>query len=179
MVVAIPRVDYMGDVQRKVIENVLISLLAVVLAIAAGLWVMQRVSGDVHRLSEATRLLARGHSPERLFAERRDELGVIAKATEEFAESLLTDLLTDTLARSTFEKRFADYIASHPDVKLALVFVDLDRFKRINDQYGHAAGDWVLAVCAQRIASVMRKDHVLARFWGRRIGNDVAGCHVR
>ena len=166
MVVAIPRVDYMGDVQRKVLENVLISLLAVVLAIAAGLWVMQRVSGDVHRLSEATRLLARGHSPERLFAERRDELGVIAKATEEFAESLLTDLLTGTLARSTFEKRFADYIASHPDVKLALVFVDLDRFKRINDQYGHAAGDWVLAVCAQRIASVMRKDDLLARFGG-------------
>ena len=166
MVVAIPRADHMGDVQRKVIENVLIGLLAVGLAIAAGLWVMQRVTGDVHRLSEATRLLARGHSPERLFPERHDELGVIAKAMEEFKEGLLTDPLTGTLTRSTFEKRFANYIAAHPDVKLALVFVDLDRFKRINDQYGHAAGDTVLSICAQRIASVMRKDDLLARFGG-------------
>ena len=70
------------------------------------------------------------------------------------------------MQRSSFEKRFANYIAAHPDVKLALVFVDLDRFKRINDQYGHAAGDTVLSICAQRIASVMRKDDLLARFGG-------------
>ena len=166
MVVAIPRVDHMGNVQRKVIENVLIGLLAVGLAIGAGLWIMQRVTGDVHRLSEATRLLARGQWPERLFAERRDELGVIAKAMEEFKDNLLTDPLTGALTRSTFEKRFANYLAAHADVKLALVFIDLDRFKRINDQYGHAAGDTVLSICAQRIASVMRKDDLLGRFGG-------------
>ena len=166
MVVAIPRVDHMGNVQRKVIENVLIGLLAVGLAIGAGLWIMQRVTGDVHRLSEATRLLARGQWPERLFAERGDELGVIAKAMEEFKDNLLTDPLTGALTRSTFEKRFANYLAAHADVKLALVFIDLDRFKRINDQYGHAAGDTVLSICAQRIASVMRKDDLLGRFGG-------------
>ena len=166
MVVAIPRVDHMGNVQRKVIENVLIGLLAVGLAIGAGLWIMQRVTGDVHRLSEATRLLARGQWPERLFAERRDELGVIAKAMEEFKDNLLTDPLTGALTRSTFEKRFANHLAAHADVKLALVFIDLDRFKRINDQYGHAAGDTVLSICAQRIASVMRKDDLLGRFGG-------------
>lgn len=166
MVVAIPRVDHMGEVRRAVIENLLIGLLAVGLAIAAGLWIMQRVTRDIHRLSEATQLLARGQSPERLFAERHDELGVIAKAMEEFKNNLLTDPLTGTLTRSTFEKQFADYIAGKSDVKLALLFVDLDRFKCINDKYGHAAGDTVLSICAQRIASVLRKDDLLARFGG-------------
>jgi diguanylate cyclase (GGDEF)-like protein len=166
MVVAIPRADHMGDLRRTVIENVLIGMLAVCAAIAAGLWIMQRVTGDVRRLSEATRLLARGQSPERMFAEREDELGVIAKAMEDFKDGLLTDPLTGALTRSAFEKRFANFIAAHADVKLALLFVDLDRFKRINDEHGHAVGDAVLAICAQRIASVMRKDDMLARFGG-------------
>ncbi len=166
MVVAVPRADHMGNVQRTVLENVGIGLLAIAAAIAAGLWVMQRVTGDVRRLSEATRLLARGQSPDRLFAERRDELGVIAKAMEDFKEGLLIDPLTGALTRSTFEKRFATFIASHPDARLALLFVDLDRFKRVNDQHGHAVGDAVLAVCAQRLASVMRKEDLLARFGG-------------
>lgn len=166
MVVAIPRSDHMGNVQRTVIENVLIGLLAAGLAIAAGLWIMQRVTSDVRRLSEATRLLARGQSPERLFAERHDELGVIAKAMEDFKDGLLIDPLTGALTRRTFEKRFANFLAAHADVKLALLFVDLDRFKLINDQHGHAVGDAVLAICAQRIGSVMRKDDLLARFGG-------------
>lgn len=166
MVVAIPRTDHMGDVQRTVIENVMIGLLAVGLAIAAGLWIMQRVTGDVRRLSEATRLLARGQSPERMFAERHDELGVIAKAMEDFKDGLLIDPLTGALTRSAFEKRFATFVSTHTELKLALLFVDLDRFKRINDQHGHAVGDAVLAICAQRIASVMRKDDLLARFGG-------------
>ncbi len=166
MVVAIPRADHMGAVQRTVVENVLIALLAVAIAIAAGLWLMHRLTGDVRRLSEATRLLARGQAPERMFAERHDELGVIAKAMEDFKDVLLIDPLTGALTRSAFEKRFANFVATHTDVKLALLFVDLDRFKRINDQHGHASGDAVLAICAQRIASVMRKDDLLARFGG-------------
>lgn len=166
MVVAIPRSDHMGDVRRTVIENVGIGLLAVFAAITAGLWIMQRVTGDVRRLSEATRLLARGQSPERLFAGRSDELGAIARAMEDFKDGLLIDPLTGALTRSTFEKRFATYITTHANAKLALLYVDLDRFKRVNDEHGHAVGDAVLAVCAQRVASVMRKDDLLGRFGG-------------
>lgn len=166
MVVAIPRSDHMQAVRRTVIQNVVMAGLAVLLAIAAGLWIMQRLTGDIRRLSEATRLLARGQSPDRLFAERQDELGVIAKAMEDFKDGLLIDPLTGALTRATFEKRFATYVSAHSEVKLAILFVDLDRFKRINDQHGHAVGDAVLAVCAQRIASVLRKDDWLSRFGG-------------
>jgi diguanylate cyclase len=166
MVVAVPRSDYMGDVQRTVLQNLIVGLLAVALAIALGLWIMHRVTGDVRRLSEATRLLARGQSPDRLFKGRRDELGMIAKAMEDFKDGLLVDPLTGALTRSTFEKRFASYIASHEEAKLALIFVDLDRFKLVNDQHGHAVGDAVLAICAQRLATSLRKYDLLCRFGG-------------
>jgi len=166
MVVAVPRSDHMGNVQRTILQNVAIGLAAVGLAIALGLWIMHRVTSDVRRLSEATRLLARGQSPERLFKGRSDELGVIARAMEDFKDGLLVDPLTGALTRATFEKRFAALISQQPDATLAIVFVDLDRFKLVNDEHGHAVGDAVLAVCAQRIASAMRRDDVLAR-WRR------------
>lgn len=166
MVVAVPRSDHMGNVQRTILQNVAIGLVAIALALAIGLWIMHRVTGDVRRLSEATRLLARGQSPERLFTGRSDELGMIARAMEDFKEGLLVDPLTGALTRGTFEKRFAAHLHGHPSASLAIVFIDLDRFKAVNDEHGHAVGDAVLAVSAQRIASAMRSDDVLSRYGG-------------
>lgn len=166
MVVAIPRADHMGNVQRTILENVAIGLLAVAIALAAGLWVMHRVTSDVTRLSEATRLLARGQSPDRLFSDRKDELGTIARAVEEFKAGLLVDPLTGALTRHTLEKRVASLLHATPVPGFAIGFVDMDKFKRVNDQYGHALGDAVLAVSAQRIASVLRGDDLLARYGG-------------
>ena len=52
MVVAIPRSDYMGNVRRTIFENVAIGLIAVLLALAVGLWLMHRVTSDVQRVVE-------------------------------------------------------------------------------------------------------------------------------
>jgi len=49
---------------------------------------------------------------------------------------------------------------------MALMFVDLDRFKHINDHYGHAAGDALLIEVARRIASVLRKSDTVIRLSG-------------
>ena len=166
MVVAIPRSDHMSNVRRTILENVAIGLLAVAFALAVGLWVMHRVTSDVRRLSEATRLLARGQSPDPLFSDRKDELGTIARAVEEFKAGLLIDPLTGALTRHTLEKRVASLLHATPVVHFAVGFIDMDKFKRVNDQYGHALGDAVLAVSAQRIASALRRDDLLARYGG-------------
>lgn len=166
MVVAIPRSDHMGSLRRTIFQNVAIGLFAVALALAAGLWSMNRLTADVRRLSEATRLLARGQSPERLFSDRKDELGTIARAVEEFKAGLLLDPLTGALTRHTLEKRAATHLHATPVAGFALGFIDMDKFKRVNDQYGHALGDAVLAVSAQRIASTLRRGDLLARYGG-------------
>lgn len=50
--------------------------------------------------------------------------------------------------------------------QLAVLFIDGDRFKQVNDRYGHAAGDAVLIVTAQRLRSRLGKDDLVARLGG-------------
>lgn len=71
---------------------------------------------------------------------------------------LLQDRLTQALARA--QRMTA------PQTKLALLFVDLDKFKPVNDQHGHAVGDRVLQVAAQRMLASVRASDTVARTGG-------------
>jgi len=57
-------------------------------------------------------------------------------------------------------------IAKREKVNLALMFIDLDKFKAINDTLGHNVGDQVLRMVGQRIQNCMRKSDTLARIGG-------------
>lgn len=76
----------------------------------------------------------------------------------------LIDPLTDALNRKGFEQQAASVIESHPG-QAALCVIDLDRFKYINDAYGRAAGDELLAAFSSRIKKAIRASDCLAR-WG-------------
>lgn len=79
-----------------------------------------------------------------------------------------TDSLTGLLNRRGF-KKLAGHIfeqARRSRRPLTLVMMDIDHFKGVNDTYGHAAGDMVLAMVAERCRSNMRKIDVLGRFGG-------------
>jgi diguanylate cyclase (GGDEF)-like protein/PAS domain S-box-containing protein len=53
-----------------------------------------------------------------------------------------------------------------PDNSIAVLFIDVDHFKHINDRLGHAAGDQVLVAVANKLASLVRPNDVVARFGG-------------
>ena len=78
------------------------------------------------------------------------------------------DALTGLANRVGFEQRLIDAMESARTTgePLALMYVDIDRFKHINDTYGHAAGDALLVEFANRLKSLMRKSDVVARLGG-------------
>jgi len=83
-------------------------------------------------------------------------------------ESALRDGLTSTFNRRYFVDRLQSEIrfAVRHEKTLALLFVDIDYFKKINDEHGHLAGDHVLAGVARVMTSTIRAEDVLARYGG-------------
>ena len=95
---------------------------------------------------------------------------VTAKKVEELRLVRLSqiDALTGLANRVGFEQRLTDAMsaAKATGEPLALMYVDVDRFKQINDTYGHAVGDSLLVEFADRLKSLMRKSDVVARIGG-------------
>ena len=85
-----------------------------------------------------------------------------ARAAAEFRAS--TDELTATFNRRRFAEIATESIAS-PHNRCALLLLDADHFKQINDAYGHAAGDAVLVGLSERLSSGLEPGDCLAR-WG-------------
>lgn len=79
-----------------------------------------------------------------------------------------TDPLTGIANRLVFEQRLAEVCrwATQPGAKACLLILDIDHFKDINDQFGHAAGDRALRIVAKQLRAVLRPDDLLARFGG-------------
>lgn len=78
------------------------------------------------------------------------------------------DSLTTLPNRVKFQKEVEKIIDlnKHNNAKSAILFIDLDHFKNINDSFGHDIGDKVLKITASRIRECIRKDDILARFGG-------------
>ena len=77
------------------------------------------------------------------------------------------DQLTGLPNRSHAQELVSEAMArKQPGEKLALAFIDLDDFKRVNDLYGHAAGDALLKGVAERIRGQLRRSDMLARISG-------------
>jgi diguanylate cyclase (GGDEF)-like protein len=95
-------------------------------------------------------------------------LGYIARrrSLSRAAGLALHDELTGLPNRRLFMSRLEEAVAPGGTAGAAVLFLDLDRFKVINDTLGHTTGDLFLAEVASRLASAMRPGELLARFGG-------------
>ncbi|MCA0172363.1 diguanylate cyclase domain-containing protein [Bacillus sp. RAR_GA_16] len=87
------------------------------------------------------------------------------KAEEKIAHLAYYDVLTELPNRLLFEKLLNESLKNEHE-KLAVMFIDLDRFKLINDSLGHQRGDQILKQVTARIKEAIKDDAVLARFGG-------------
>jgi diguanylate cyclase (GGDEF)-like protein/PAS domain S-box-containing protein len=114
-------------------------------------------------------------------------------AESQLVHQALYDELTDLPNRRLFRQRLERAIAECETGKTgAIFFIDIDRFKLVNDTLGHAAGDQLLKEIAQRLLAVCGETGTLARFGGeeftlvaagfprpesvRDLGNKLVGC---
>jgi diguanylate cyclase (GGDEF)-like protein len=99
-----------------------------------------------------------------------------AAMAEQMRELARTDTVTGLLNRGGLNHALVEQLLSlPPDSKLALFWLDLDRFKEVNDTLGHGVGDSVLAEVAHRLTDVAPADATVARFGGDEF---VAACIV-
>lgn len=84
------------------------------------------------------------------------------------------DELTGTLTRRAFLQRLDGALSAEDP--FALVVLDLDRFKQVNDRFGHPVGDIVLASTAQMIAAQVRSSDAFGRLGGEEFGLLLAGA---
>ncbi|RLA61464.1 MAG: diguanylate cyclase [Epsilonproteobacteria bacterium] len=99
---------------------------------------------------------------------RKKEEKILLEEKEKLHRLAHNDALTGLANRLFFIKRLeqATSMAKRHRRELAILFLDLDRFKEINDSLGHAAGDKVLCEIANRLPDVIRKEDILARLGG-------------
>lgn len=90
------------------------------------------------------------------------------RLTDRLAFHAMHDVLTSLPNRTMLSRSLDEFILRAKDrgLPFAVVFVDLDRFKQINDHYGHAAGDAVLREVALRMKNVLLPGEVAARLGG-------------
>ena len=98
--------------------------------------------------------------------------GVFADVTErKQAELELTytaqhDPLTGLVNRRHFTRQLEQELSRRDDAPYAVLFVDIDRFKLVNDGHGHDAGDALLREAGRRLQAALREGDVLSRFGG-------------
>ncbi|WP_421867913.1 diguanylate cyclase domain-containing protein [Motiliproteus sp.] len=104
------------------------------------------------------------------------------KQQERLLEKLANqDTLTELLNRRSFKQRVEQKIeraGRHPDTRLALLFIDLDLFKEVNDSYGHEIGDQLLIEIAVRIRRCLRAYDTVGRIGLEEATAQVSGALV-
>jgi diguanylate cyclase (GGDEF)-like protein/PAS domain S-box-containing protein len=89
--------------------------------------------------------------------------------TQEIRRQATTDFLTGAPNRRSFMSRLAlefDRVRRHPNLRCGMLALDLDHFKRVNDTWGHAAGDAVLCHLVQLAQGLIRTTDLLGRTGG-------------
>ena len=113
--------------------------------------------------------LREGHARPSRLAGSMTDISARKRAEDELRRAAMHDALTGLVNRAYFLESLERAVARvqrRPDKTIALLFLDLDRFKQINDSLGHLAGDRLLASIARRLQGCIRPGDVLARLGG-------------
>jgi diguanylate cyclase (GGDEF)-like protein len=170
VVVAVPRSDFMHGVSANVVRTAAIGAGAAIAAVALGLLILNWLSADLHHLTVAARRVGEGRLDAVLNVQGRGTIGELAHTFREMQLRLRTDALTGLHNREWLMRTLGDRLdrgrRQADQQPFAVLFIDLNKFKHINDTLGHDAGDRVLVATAERLRQATRSSDTVARYAG-------------
>lgn len=144
-------------------------------AVCVPVSIMGRTVGVLHAVDEA------GELPS---AEQSEDLGILAdkvgskigllRVIEETQLQAATDSLTGLLNRRSMQNRVREL--RRTERSMAVILADLDKFKRLNDTYGHETGDRALRLFAATFSDALRAQDLLSRHGGEEFVAALPGC---
>lgn len=162
--------------------KILAAVVALTGAVTGGLWLARSVLLPVRELKRGVEHVVHDNLDYRLPLQRRDELGRLAAEFNSMASHLQTqqhrleelsqrDGLTGLYNRREFNRRLDNELqrARRHERPLAILMLDIDHFKLVNDHYGHQAGDQVLQAVADLILLNMRPVNSVCRYGGEEL----------
>ena len=168
---------------QRIIHMVLaFSVIAILLAVVFARAMLR----PINTLAQAASSFSATRLQQALPVERNDEIGVLARNFERMQRQINShmaslydsqrelsylahhDSLTGLANRALFFQRLEQLLelSQRNASQFAVLFVDLDHFKQINDQHGHAIGDQVLQIVARRLLHAVRGNDMVARMGG-------------
>jgi diguanylate cyclase (GGDEF)-like protein len=166
----------------------LVPLLAIAGYLALDRWVLRpvrRLAADLDRraahpatVTPAPAALRETRAFEDAFARLQARLRALEGELDHLAHH---DPLTGLPNRALFRRRLGEAItaAQRHGMPVGVLFLDLDRFKQVNDSYGHAVGDRILVEISRRLAKVFRQEDVIARLGGDEFAILLENLHER
>ncbi|MBD3640485.1 MAG: diguanylate cyclase [Marinobacter sp.] len=144
--------EIFGTVIRDIVFSVLVTL---ALSLLAGVLVWRSLRPVLRRMAQQTSDLARSNRE-------------LEQAQRQIRRQADHDLLTGLPNRAALLSALGHTIdrAKENNSRFALMFVDLDHFKPVNDKYGHQAGDELLKVIGKRLSGCVREEDVVGRHGG-------------
>jgi diguanylate cyclase (GGDEF)-like protein len=172
---------------KEILNNIIISLFSLLFVSIIGYLLACYIVKPINRILHKVNEVADGNFDARIAIDRHDELGLLSERVNTMSMNLqintqelvnknkeiefhanydfLTGLPNLRLFSETFQNRIES--AAKHDSSIAILFIDLDRFKWINDTYGHSVGDYFLKETSNRITHTLEANEL-----GSRIGGD-------
>jgi len=119
-------------------------------------------------LSEVSDIKSQNEELKKKLEEANGQIRKLTKELEESKREASVDFLTQVANRASFDRALSDMVNDfyRRNYPFALLMIDIDNFKKINDTYGHQAGDYVLRELARVLKSQLRARDVIARYGG-------------
>jgi diguanylate cyclase (GGDEF)-like protein len=125
--------------------------------------IRERERKEKERLEQSKMELA---SLRETLANTRHRMAKVERLRKKLREDALTDPMTGVWNKRALNERLADALSSRDMQPFGLIVFDIDYFKRINDTYGHQAGDKALGAIAAQTTETLRGSDVLFRYAG-------------